>query len=65
MKKSTILILVGMIVLISTAAFAGNLELIDKTPPFTVVSVPEPTSLILMATGAVGLIGLRKKKRNR
>lgn len=69
MKKKTIFILVGLMVLVAASAMAGDCSptffSTNCGPDFPTHSVPEPASLILMATGAVGLIGLRKKKRNR
>ncbi len=69
MKIKTIFILVGLMVLVAASAMAfgydcgpnSELTCIDVVTK----NVPEPASLILMATGALGLIGLRKKKRNR
>jgi len=64
MKKKTIFILIGMMVMVAATVFAGNDAQFDQKIIY-VASVPEPASLILMATGALGLIGLRRKKRNR
>jgi hypothetical protein len=70
MKKRTIIILVGLMVLVAASAFAiggpcGQIsEQLCLPVDLPTHSVPEPASLILMATGAVGLIGLRKKKRS-